>query len=195
MCAAPVCRGTISCCELYRSQRRVGARRRRVRQGHGGFHPPVLRHRRALAARGVRAHPALRCELALEGGCMTDMAVLARTAGGPEVLEWTALDTAAAGSRGGAGGAARDRREFHRHLLPHRLLPVAIDAAHSGRRGGRRDRCGRPWSEGSGGRRSRRVRHAGRRLSHAPRRAGGAAGQASRRDRLRRSPPRSCSRD
>ena len=25
---------------------------------------------------------------------MTDMAVLARTAGGPEVLEWTALDTA-----------------------------------------------------------------------------------------------------
>jgi NADPH2:quinone reductase len=41
----------------------------------------------------VRAHPALRRELALEGGYLTDKAVLARTAGGPEVLEWTVLDT------------------------------------------------------------------------------------------------------
>ena len=156
-------------CELYRSRTGVGARRRRLRRRDARASCGcALRPTRRRCAKPANASVGSRSgEAAARGDSrVADMGIIARTPGGPEVLEWVPLDTAAPGPdevrvRQHAIGVNFIDIYFRTGVYPWPSTPLD-----SGRRGGGRRRGARPRGHRLLGGRSGGVYTADGRLSH-----------------------------
>ena len=136
-------------CELYRTERVSVLDGGAFGRETSALRTCMLCHRRATAARSHRSNTALREFIGEVSYGRTNRGHGRHRAKsrGSRVARVDGVGDGGPRVRRGAHRAARDRRELHRLLLPHRSLSVAVNAAHSRgrgrgcRRGNRRGSC------------------------------------------------------